>query len=122
MKYVLLTSTGDDCEHLLIILTFDSSFCQGCFLGLFQFVTGSPHQHDVSETGSVRSVVLILLKQRPIGSLLAPPCCLPKMYDLSDTLHLQDTNTFKPLKHLLKHFHHQLAGSVKYSTNFLLRP
>lgn len=38
MKCLLLTSTGDDCEHLLIILTLGSSFCrfcQGSFLGLF---------------------------------------------------------------------------------------
>ena len=77
-----VNSTGDDCEHFIIILTSDISFyrvCQGCYLGLFfPFVTGSPHQHDVSETGSVRSVVLILLKERLIGSLLAPSFCLPK--------------------------------------------
>jgi len=39
---------------------------------------GSPHQHDVSKTGSGRSVVLILFKQRLIGSLLAPSFCLRK--------------------------------------------
>jgi len=56
---------------------------------IFPFSTGSPYQHDGSETGSVRSVVLILLEQRLIGSLLAPSFFLPShICDLSDTLQL----------------------------------
>jgi hypothetical protein len=103
MKCLLLTSTGDDFEHLRIIPTFDSTlcrFCQGCFLGLFfPFVTGSLHQHDVSETGSLRSVVLILLKQRLIGSLLTPSFCIPKSVICQVPSNFTIQTLFQPLQH-----------------------